>query len=242
MSGISQAAADAELNVYRNIADAAIAQPYLALCTTIPILGTPGTELVAAGYVRTAISFGAPANGGIGRRIANSGALSIGPITGGSGTAVVAGQVYDASSAGNARDFNVFTGTNDVQTLSTSAQLTAGTYTVTFSGQVTPAINFNDTAAHITELLESLSNIGAGNVTAAFSGNRFDQASPGSLVITFGGALQYAAQAAMTITPSGITGGTLSIAHTTTGATGAITLNGNTTVTLAIGAVTIDRG
>ncbi len=242
MSGINQVAADAELNVYRNTADAAIAQPYVELTTTIPTLSTPGTALSAAGYVRTAITFGAPTTAGIGRQIANTGAVSIGPITGGSGTVVVAAQIYDASSAGNARDFNVFTGTNDVQTITATAQLTAGTYTLTFSGQTTPVINYNDTAAHITELLESLSNIGAGNVAATFATNRFDQASPSPLVVTFQGTLQYASQAVITITPTGITGGTIANVHTTTGATGSITLNGATTVTIAIGAFTIQRG
>jgi hypothetical protein len=240
MSGLSQAAADAELNVLRNVADAAIAQPYVALTTTVPTLGTPGTELVATGYARTAISFSAPTTAGIGRQILNSGTVTIGPITGGAGLVVLAAQVYDAVSAGNARDFNVLTGTNDVQTVSTTAQLTAGTYTLNPNGVTSIAIPFNATAAQITEYLEAA--CGAGNVVATFSGNRFDQATPGTLVITFTGALQYASQTLMTLTPSGVTGGTLSIAHTTPGATGAITLNGNTTITIAAGAFAIQRG
>jgi hypothetical protein len=55
-------------------------------------------------------------------------------------------------------------GTNEVQTLSPIVTLTSGTFTLTWKGQTTGAIAYNANAGDIQSELESLSNIGAGNV------------------------------------------------------------------------------
>src|SRR6185312_12446293 len=105
------------------------------------------------------------------------------------------------------------------------------------NSDTTIAINYNDTAAQILEKLELAA--GAGNFSVAFSGNRFDQATPGTLVITFTGSLAGASQTLMTVTPTSITGGTLSIAHTTTGSTGNLVVGAGSTVSFANGAFTV---
>lgn len=215
---------------------------YVALCSSLPTASQTGAtipELTSAGgYARTAATFGAASGGSS----TNSGAVTFPTSTGAYSAAATHYAIVDSPTigAGNGFFFNVLKGTSDVQTISTSGQLTAGTYTLTFGGQVTPAINFNDPATRILELLESLSTIGAGNVNVAFSGNQFNQATPGSLVITFQGSLDNASQAVLTITPTGITGGTLSIVHTTAGASGTVTVSGtNQTVSFAIGQLSV---
>lgn len=57
----------------------------------------------------------------------------------------------------------VLAGVNEVQRL--DSVLGAGTFTLTFDGQTTGAIDFDATAAEIDTALEALSNIGAGDVT-----------------------------------------------------------------------------
>src|SRR5215207_7777373 len=58
-------------------------------------------------------------------------------------------------------------GTDEVQTLSTTGTVTAGTFTITWSGQTTAAIAWNATAAAVQAALEALSNIAVGDVVAA---------------------------------------------------------------------------
>lgn len=211
---------------------------YLALFTTAIAspAGTGGVECAGGSYARqpcTLANFGIASNGST----SNGSVITMTTATSpGWGTAVGWG-LYDAVTAGNLLLYGNLVGTNDVQTISTSAQLTAGTYMLNPNGQTTIAINYNDTAAQILEKLELAA--GAGNFTVSFSGNRFDQASPGTLVITFTGGLQWASQTLMTITPTGITGGTLSIAHTTAGSSGDITVSTGATVSVAIGNFTV---
>lgn len=52
---------------------------------------------------------------------------------------------------------------NTIQRINST--LTAGTFTLTFNGNTTAAINFNDSAATIQTRLQALASIGAGNVT-----------------------------------------------------------------------------
>ncbi|HWC91028.1 MAG TPA: hypothetical protein VG433_15270, partial [Pirellulales bacterium] len=72
---------------------------------------------------------------------------------------------------------------NEVQTVSFSPAPTAGSYTLTFYGQTTGALDWNDPAATIQAALEALSTIGAGNI--AVSG----EADAGEIELTFQGAL-----------------------------------------------------
>jgi hypothetical protein len=56
-------------------------------------------------------------------------------------------------------------GTNESQSVSLGGSPTAGTFTLTYSGQTTTAIAYNATAATVDAALEALSNIGSGDVT-----------------------------------------------------------------------------
>lgn len=66
---------------------------------------------------------------------------------------------------------------------------TGGSYTLTFKGDTTTAIQYNDNAATVTARLESLASIGAGNVIVTGSGT-----SGSPFVVTFQGALANLAQ------------------------------------------------
>lgn len=57
-------------------------------------------------------------------------------------------------------------GTNEVQSLS-ATNSTTGTFTLSFNGATTSALNFNASATDIDGALEGLSNIGSANVTTA---------------------------------------------------------------------------
>jgi hypothetical protein len=58
------------------------------------------------------------------------------------------------------------TGTNEQQTV-TASGATSGDFTLSFKGQATAAIQFDDSAATVQGLLEGLSTIGAGNVSVS---------------------------------------------------------------------------
>lgn len=72
---------------------------------------------------------------------------------------------------------------NEVQTVSFSPAPTAGSYTLTFYGQTTGALDWNDPAATIQAALEALSTIGAGNISVS------GEADAGEIVLTFQGTL-----------------------------------------------------
>lgn len=55
-------------------------------------------------------------------------------------------------------------GTNAIQTLAPIIPLTSGTFTLTWNGETTSAIDYDATAAEIQTALEALTNIGSGNV------------------------------------------------------------------------------
>jgi hypothetical protein len=58
-------------------------------------------------------------------------------------------------------------GTSEVQTLTESGTISAGTYTITFNGQTTTALAFDATAATIQAALEALSNVAPSDVVVA---------------------------------------------------------------------------
>ncbi len=99
---------------------------------------------------------------------------------------------------------------DEIQTISSTA--TGGTFTLSFGGQTTAALNFNATAAEIDAALEALSTIGAGNVNCA--GGPLDTA---GVTVTFTGALAGQDVGMITADNTNMVGGTASIAETTTG-------------------------
>lgn len=104
-------------------------------------------------------------------------------------------------------------GTNEVQRISASPTPISGTFTLTFSGQTTSALNFNATAAEIDTALEALSNIGTGDVTC--TGGPITSA---PVVVTFGGALASTNVAELTASSSLLGAApTLSVATSTNG-------------------------
>lgn len=74
---------------------------------------------------------------------------------------------------------------------------TGGSYTITFKGQTTTAVQYNDNAATVQARLEALASIGAGNVTVSGSGT-----SGSPFVVTFASALANLAQPLLSFTPS----------------------------------------
>lgn len=105
---------------------------------------------------------------------------------------------------------------NEVQQLAKTGTPTAGTYTLTYSGQTTTAIAYNATAATIKAALEALSNIAVGDV--AVSGGPLPNAPIG---ITFKGALANTNVGALVVDSSSVTGGGLAITTATQGNAGA---------------------
>lgn len=100
---------------------------------------------------------------------------------------------------------------NEIQTIGLGAA-SAGTITISFDGETTAAIAYDATAAAVQAALLLLSNLNPGDVVV--SGTAF----PGVLTLTFGGALANKDIPQITATPSGLTGGTVTIATTTAGA------------------------
>lgn len=115
------------------------------------------------------------------------------------------------------RDVQVFpfagtSGTSEVQTLSLGAA-SAGTFTITFLGQTTAAIAYNANAAAVQAALEALASIGTGNVTVTGG------ALPATTTLTFAGALATQPNLPLiTVNSTGLTGATVTIARTATGA------------------------
>lgn len=102
---------------------------------------------------------------------------------------------------------------NEVQTIGLGAA-TAGTVTITYSGQTTSAIAFDALASTVQTALEALTNIAPGDVVV--TGGAF----PATLTLSFAGALASLDLIQITATPTGLTGGTVTINTTVAGATG----------------------
>lgn len=86
-------------------------------------------------------------------------------------------------------------GINEVQTVTITGGPTSGTFTLTFAGQTTAALQFNATAQQVQTALRALSTIGSGNVNVAGSAG-------GPYSVTFVGDLSSLNVAAMTATAS----------------------------------------
>jgi hypothetical protein len=90
-------------------------------------------------------------------------------------------------------------GRNEVQQV-TKGTHTGGTFTLTFEGQTTAAIDWDASAAEVQSALEALSNIAPGDV--AVTGNE-----QGPWTVTFQGALGASNRTQMTIDDTNLTGG-----------------------------------
>jgi hypothetical protein len=104
--------------------------------------------------------------------------------------------------------------TADVQTLSLAGGPTAGSFTLTFTGQTTAAIPWNATSAQVQAALSDLLAVGAGNVIC--SGGPL----PGNVTITFAGQLAPGLQPVIIGSATGLVGPgspAVAVAHTTTG-------------------------
>jgi hypothetical protein len=104
-------------------------------------------------------------------------------------------------------------GTSEVQTISLGAA-TAGSITITFDGQTTGAIAFDASAATVQTALESLSNIDPGDVVV--TGGPL----PALITLTFGGAYEGTDVPQVSVAPTGLTGGTVTVATSVAGAPG----------------------
>jgi hypothetical protein len=104
---------------------------------------------------------------------------------------------------------------NATQSIAVSA--TAGTWTVTYSGQTATAIPFDATAQELVDALEGLSNIPAGVIGVS---KTTQSASLRTYVIQFGGSMGEQVITPLTASSTGLTGGTPS-ATVTPGVAGA---------------------
>lgn len=120
----------------------------------------------------------------------------------------------------------VQTAKDEVQTVTITGTPTGGTFTLTFGGQTTSAIAYNATAATVQAALIALSSILTGNVVVTGGPG------PGTAyTVEFKGTLGIAAQAVMTASGAGLTGGTspsVVIAETQLGSTWATVSTGYT--------------
>lgn len=99
---------------------------------------------------------------------------------------------------------------NEVQTVGLGSA-SAGTVTITFDGETTAAIAYDATASAVSAALLLLDNVNAGDITV--TGGPF----PGVITLTFGGAYLGQNVPQVLVTPSGLTGGTVTVATTTAG-------------------------
>jgi hypothetical protein len=106
-------------------------------------------------------------------------------------------------------------GVNEVQRLTITGTPTGGSFTLTYAGETTTALNHNASVATIQAALDALSNVDPGDITVA--GGPL----PGTFVtFTFGGGLAETNVSEMTATPS-LTGGSAPTAVITTTTPGA---------------------
>lgn len=123
-------------------------------------------------------------------------------------------------------------GTNEQQVVTLGNSPTAGTFTLTYSGQITSGIAYNAAASAVDTALEALSNIGVGDVTVTGSAG-------GPWTVEFTGALADTDVALMTADDSNLVGTneeqTISLG-TVTGGTFTLTYDGQTTGNIAYNA------
>lgn len=102
--------------------------------------------------------------------------------------------------------------TAEVQTISLGAA-SAGTITITFDGQTTAAIAFDADAAAVQAALEALSNLDVGDVFV--TGGPL----PAEITLTFAGQYLGTDVPEVVVTPTGLTGGTVTVTTVTEGGT-----------------------
>jgi len=102
--------------------------------------------------------------------------------------------------------------TAEVQTIDLGAA-SAGTITITFDGQTTGGIAYDAAAATVRAALEALPNVQVGDIAA--SGGPL----PDTISLSFAGQYLGIDVPEVTVTPTGLTGGTVTVATTTEGAT-----------------------
>lgn len=113
---------------------------------------------------------------------------------------------------------------DETQSLTITGSPTGGTFTLTFGGQTTATINWNDTAATVQTRLQALTSIGAGNALVTGSAG-------GPWTVEFSGTLAKTAEALITLTTNSLTGGvspSVAIARVKGGATWATITSGFT--------------
>lgn len=112
-------------------------------------------------------------------------------------------------------------GTDEVQTVTISGAPTAGTFTLSYGGQTTAALEFNSTAAEVQTALGALSTIGAANISVTSTNAGGGTAAGGPYVVTFIGSLGDSSTITAITGTSSLTGGTsptVTAAVTTAGA------------------------
>ncbi len=102
--------------------------------------------------------------------------------------------------------------TAEQQTINLGAA-TAGSITITFDGQTTGSIAYNATAATVQAALEALPNLGVGQIFV--TGGPL----PGTVTLTFAGKYLGVNVSQVTVTPTGLTGGTVTVNTTIQGGT-----------------------
>lgn len=102
------------------------------------------------------------------------------------------------------------TGTADVQTVSGTGTVTAGTYSVSLGGNTVSGIAYNATAAQLAAAVAELPGVGVGNVAGTGGALPTTPA-----ILTFSAALGNPGD--LSIDSTGLTGGTYTVAHTTPG-------------------------
>jgi flagellar hook-associated protein 2 len=116
------------------------------------------------------------------------------------------------------------TGAAEEQTISPSSSPNSGTYTLTYEGQTTAAIDFDATPAAIQTALEALSTINAGDITVDGGANGLDD---GDVTVTFSDTLGDVSMISITesLNPPSVT---VTISETTKGVLSYISRSSNT--------------
>lgn len=102
-------------------------------------------------------------------------------------------------------------GASEVQLLTPGGTISGGTWTITFEGQTTAALDFDANAATVQAALEALSTIGTGNILV--TGGPIDS---GAITLTFRNQLGFQNVSQVTVDDGSLTGSTPSVTPSTT--------------------------
>lgn len=116
---------------------------------------------------------------------------------------------------------------SEVQTVGLGAA-SAGTVTVGFDGETTAAVAFNATSSTVQTAINGLSNVQPGDVTV--TGGPW----PAVMTFTFGGQWLGEDVPALVVTPTGLTGGTVTVATTQAGGGAGSTNDGRGLLQVAV--------